>query len=109
MCLRGFSTLHAVTWVAEIGDFTRFASPTGLMSFIGIVPSESSSGQKRRQGAITRTGNEGCRRAVIEAAWQYRLPARVTPHIRKRRGLAAEAQQQRWQGVSCYSAMGGPQ
>jgi hypothetical protein len=54
------------------------------MSFIGIVPSESSSGQKRRQGAITRTGNEGCRRAVIEAAWQYRLPARVTPHIRKR-------------------------
>jgi transposase len=84
MCLRGFSTLHAVTWVAEIGDFTRFAKPTGLMSFIGIVPSESSSGQKRRQGAITRTGNEGCRRAVIEAAWQYRLPARVTPHIRKR-------------------------
>jgi transposase len=84
MCLRGFSTLHAVTWVAEIGDFTRFTSPTGLMSFIGIVPSESSSGQKRRQGAITRTGNEGCRRAVIEAAWQYRLPARVTPHIRKR-------------------------
>ena len=84
MCLRGFSTLHAVTWVAEIGDFTRFASPTGLMSFIGLVPSEDSSGQKRRQGAITKTGNEGCRRAVIEAAWQYRLPARVTPHIRKR-------------------------
>jgi hypothetical protein len=84
MCLRGFSTLHSVTWVAEIGDFTRFASPTGLMAFIGMIPGEASSGLKRRQGGITKTGNEGCRRAVIEAAWQYRLPARVTPHIRKR-------------------------
>ena len=84
MCLRGFSTLHAVTWVAEIGDFTRFASPTGLMAFIGIIPGESSSGLKRRQSGITKTGNEGCRRAVIEAGWQYILPARVTPHIRKR-------------------------
>ena len=54
------------------------------MSYIGITPSEDSSGQRRRQGAITKTGNEACRRAIIEAAWQYRLPARITPHIRKR-------------------------
>ena len=54
------------------------------MSYIGITPSEDSSGLRRRQGGITKTGNEACRRAIIEAAWQYRLPARVTPHIRKR-------------------------
>ena len=84
MCLRGMALINAVTWVAEIGDFTRFDHPSRLMSYIGITPSEDSSGQKRRQGSITRTGNEACRRAAIEAAWQYRLPARVTPHIRKR-------------------------
>ena len=84
MCLRGLALLNAATWVAEIGDFTRFTHPSQLMSYIGITPSEDSSGQKRRQGAITKTGNEACRRAIIEAAWQYRLPARVTTHIRKR-------------------------
>ena len=84
MCLRGLALINAVTWVAEIGDFTRFTHPSQLMSYIGITPSESSSGQKRRQGAITKTGNEACRRAIIEAAWQCRLPARVTPHIRQR-------------------------
>ena len=84
MCLRGLALINAVTWVAEIGDFSRFTHPSQLMSYIGITPSEDSSGQKRRQGAITKTGNEACRRAIIEAAWQYRLPARVTPHIRKR-------------------------
>lgn len=84
MCLRGLALINAVTWVCEIGDFSRFTHPRELMSYIGITPSEDSSGQKRRQGAITKTGNEACRRAIIEAAWQYRLPARVTPHIRKR-------------------------
>lgn len=100
MCLRGMALINAVTWVAEIGDFTRFTHPSQLMSYIGITPSEDSSGQKRRQGAITKTGNEACRRAIIEAAWQYRLPARVTPHIRARHhgqpraviGLAWKAQ-----------------
>jgi transposase len=84
MCLRGMALINSVTWVAEIGDFGRFGHPSQLMSYIGITPSEDSSGLKRRQGSITRTGNEACRRAAIEAAWQYRLPARVTPHIRKR-------------------------
>lgn len=84
MCLRGFALLNAVTWVCEIGDFSRFEHPSQLMSFIGITPSEDSSGQKRRQGGITKAGNDACRRAIIEAAWHYRLPARVTPTIRQR-------------------------
>ena len=84
MCLRGLALLNAATWVCEIGDFSRFTHPRELMSYIGITPSEDSSGERRRQGGITKTGNEACRRAIIEAAWQYRLPARVTPHIRQR-------------------------
>lgn len=84
MCLRGFALINAVTWVAEIADFTRFEHPSQLMSFIGLTPSESSSGQRRQQGSITKAGNAACRRAVVEAAWQYRLPAQVSPTIRAR-------------------------
>lgn len=84
MCLRGMALINAVTWVAEIGDFTRFDHPDRLAAFIGITPSESSSGQRRIQGSITKTGNEACRRAVVEAAWHYRLPAMVSPTIRAR-------------------------
>ena len=84
MCLRGFALLNAVTWVCEIGDFSRFEHPSPLMSFIGITPSEDSSGERRWQGSITKAGNDACRRAIIEAAWHYRLPARVTPTIRAR-------------------------
>ena len=84
MCFRGLAQINAVTWVAEIGDFCRFDHPSQLMAFIGITPSESSSGQRRQQGGITKTGNAACRRAITEAAWQYRLPARVTPTIRTR-------------------------
>ena len=84
LCLRGFALLNAATWVAEIGNFTRFTHPSQLMSYIGITPSEDSSGPRRRQGTITKTGNEAGRRAIIEAAWPYRLSARVTPHLRRR-------------------------
>lgn len=84
MSLRGFALIHAATWVAEIGDFNRFEHPTQLMSFIGITPSEDSSGKRRLQGSITKAGNDACRRAIVEAAWQYRLPARITPGIRAR-------------------------
>ena len=84
MCLRGFALINAVTWVAEIGDFSRFDHPSKLMAYVGITPSEDSSGKRRQQGSITKTGNAACRRAVVEAAWQYRLPARVTPTIRTR-------------------------
>ena len=84
MCLRGLALINAVTWVAEIGEFSRFDHPSKLMAFVGLTPSEDSSGQRRQQGSITKTGNAACRRAVVEAAWQYRLPARVTPTIRAR-------------------------
>jgi hypothetical protein len=81
-CFRGLARIDAITWVAEIDDFTRFDHPSQLVAFIGITPSENSSGQRRQQGAIIKTGNGACRRALIEAAWQYRLPARVTPTVR---------------------------
>ena len=84
MSLRGLALVHAVTWVAEIGNFSRFEHPSQLMSFIGLTPSEDSSGKRRQQGPITKAGNDACRRAAVEAAWQYRQPARVTPIIRLR-------------------------
>lgn len=84
MCLRGMALINAITWVAEIGDFSRFDHPSKLAAFIGITPSEDSSGQRRRLGSITKTGNEACRRAAVEAAWHYRLPAKVSPTIRAR-------------------------
>jgi transposase len=77
MSLRGIDFVSAVTLVAELGDLRRFAHPKQLMSFIGLVPSESSSGPNRTQGSITRTGNSHARRILIEAAWSYRYPARI--------------------------------
>jgi len=71
-CLRGIDTLTAVGLCAEIGDFERFARAEQLMSYVGLVPSESSSGQQRRLGAITKTGSSHARRLLVEAAWHYR-------------------------------------
>lgn len=71
-CLRGVDTLTALGLVAEIGDFTRFDSAQALMSYMGLVPSERSSGQSRRQGSITKTGNSHARRLLVEAAWNAR-------------------------------------
>lgn len=76
--LRGIDVVAAITLVAEIGDFNRFTHPRELMSFLGLVPSEHSSGTSRRQGAITKTGNGHARRVLVEAAWNYRFPARVS-------------------------------
>jgi transposase len=76
-CLRGIDTLSAVGLAAEVGDFTRFARPAQLMSYLGLVPSEYSSGQTRRQGAITKTGSRHARRLLVEAAWHYRRPPRT--------------------------------
>jgi transposase len=77
MCLRGFDFIAAVTIVAELGDLHRFAHPRALMSYLGLVPSEHSSGNTRRQGAITRAGNRHARRILVESAWTYRFPAHV--------------------------------
>ena len=73
-CLRGIDTLTALGLAAEIGDFERFDRPAKLMSFLGLVPSEHSSGDQRRQGAITKSGSEHARRLLVEAAWHYRRP-----------------------------------
>jgi transposase len=84
MSLRGIDFICALTLVAELGDLRRFAHPKQLMSFLGLVPSESSSGQTRTQGHITRTGNTHARRVLIEAAWSYRYPARIGREIQIR-------------------------
>ena len=71
-CLRGVDTLTAVGLCAEVGDFERFARAEQLMSYIGLVPSESTTGQQRRLGSITKTGSGHARRLLVEAAWHYR-------------------------------------
>lgn len=82
--LRGVSLITAVTLVAEVQDFQRFANPRQLMAYLGLVPSEDSSGQRRRQGAITKAGNAAARRALVEVAHLYRHPARVSAVIARR-------------------------
>ena len=76
--LRGMALVAAATLVAELGDSTRFANPRQLMAYLGLVPSEHSSGGMRRQGGITKAGNSAARRMLIEAAWSYRFPARIS-------------------------------
>jgi transposase len=71
-CLRGVDTLSAVGLCAEVGDFTRFARAEQLMSYVGLVPSENTTGQQRRLGSITKTGSAHARRLLVEAAWHYR-------------------------------------
>jgi transposase len=68
----------AITMVAEMGDLTRFEHPSELMKFLGLVPSEYSSGARRQQGAITKTGNTHARRVLVEGAWAYRYPAKIS-------------------------------
>jgi transposase len=83
-CLRGVETLTAVGLCAEVGDFERFAKPGQLMSYVGLVPSESSTGHQRRQGAITKTGSEHARRLLVEAAWHYRKHPKVGKTLSER-------------------------
>ncbi len=75
--LRGLALVAAATLVAELGDITSFANPRQFMAYLGLVPSEHSSGSTRRQGGITKAGNGAARRMLIEAAWSYRFPARI--------------------------------
>ena len=84
MSLRGIALLNATTLVAELGDLHRFASAGQLMSYLGLVPSEDTTGGDRKQGGLTKMGNGFARRALIESAWHYRLPARISPHLQKR-------------------------
>jgi transposase len=84
MALRGCRLITAMTVVAELGDISRFDSPRQLMAFLGLVPSESSSGPRKRRGGITKTGNSHVRRLLIEAAWCYRFPARKSAPLQRR-------------------------
>ena len=78
--LRGVHRTGALTMVAAIGDLSRCDTPRELMTFLGLIPSEDSSGDRRQQGAMTTAGNPHARRALVEGAWAYRYPAKVSRH-----------------------------
>ncbi len=83
-CLRGIGTLTALALAVEIGDWSRFR-PQALGPFLGLTPSEDSSGERRRLGSITKTGNTHARRLLVEAAWQQRRPLRASAPLERRR------------------------
>jgi len=83
-CLRGVDTLTAVGLCAEVGDFTRFGRAEQLMSYLGLVPSENTTGQQRRLGSITKTGSAHARRLLIEAAWHYRPRPNLSKRLTER-------------------------
>ena len=82
--LRGVQVTVAVIPVAELGDLTRFENPRQRMHSLGLTPSEDASGERRRQGGITKTGKTQARRAVVEGAWASRYPAKVSRHLQLR-------------------------
>jgi transposase len=91
-CLRGIDTLSAAGLCSEIGDFERFARAEQLMSYVGLVPSEQTTGQQRRLGAITKTGSGHARRLLVEAAWHYRKRPAIAKALTGRQdGQPAEA------------------
>ena len=88
--LRGIAEISAVTRVAELGQISRFDTARQLMGYSGAVPSEDSSGKRKRQGSITKTGNAHLRRIVVEAAWSYRHRPAIGPGLRKRQQGVSE-------------------
>jgi len=84
-CFHGIDTVSAMTLVTELHDFRRFRRPRELMSYLGLIPSEHSSGGRTQRGGITKTGNGHARRILIECAWHYRHSARVSRTLQKRR------------------------
>jgi transposase len=95
--LRGVQLVTAVILVAELGDFSRFSSAPALMAYLGLVPSEHSSGETKKRGRITRTGNGHVRRVLVESAWAYRFRAAMSWEIRKRNdGVAPAVQAIAW-------------
>ena len=94
MALRGIDRLTATTLVAEVGDLRRFPDAPKLMKYLGVVPSEHSSGPSKVRGGITKTGNGHVRRVLVEAAWTYRHPARKSAVLQRRAEKAPEAVQE---------------
>ena len=95
--LRGIDVVSAIALVAEIGDLGRFAHPRKLMGYLGLVPSERSSGERVARGSITKTGNAHARRLLTEAAWNYRFKARIGYRAQQRQeGLPQEIRDTAW-------------
>jgi len=95
--MRGVAQIVAVTVVAEVGDFSRFANPRQLMAYLGLVPSERSSGGSVRRGGITKAGNALARRVLIEGAWTYRMQTRVSAKLERRlEGVPAPVRDIAW-------------
>jgi len=106
-CLRGIDTLSAVGLCAEIGDFERFAKAEQLMSYVGLVPCESTTGQQRRLGSITKTGSGHARRLLVEAAWHYRPRPRIGQAVADRQdGQPPEAVAVAWSAQRRCTAPG---
>lgn len=96
--LRGVDRIVAVALLAEVGDLRRFPSARCFMSYLGLTPSEHSSGGRRRTGAITKTGNSRLRRLLVESAWTYRHPARDTKHLQRKAADASRyARDRAWE------------
>jgi len=96
-CLRGVDTLTALALVTEIGDFDRFATAEEFMAFVGLVPCERSSGEKRRQGSISKVGNAHVRRLLVESAWHARRRPTVGYELaRRQRGQDAIVLERAW-------------
>jgi transposase len=89
--LRGVAAITAIGLVAEIGDLKRFSHPRKLMGYLGLVPSERSSGQRTSRGSITKTGNAHARRLLTEAAWNYRFKARISREALARQEALSES------------------
>ena len=105
MGLRGFQIVGAMVMVSELGAAWRFSHPRQLMAYLGLVPTENSSGAKRRQGAISKAGNSHARWLLIEAAHHYRLPPKVSKELSTRQqGLCDEIKQCSWKAQTRLNA-----
>lgn len=91
MAMRGIDLTSATTFLAEIGDLSRFRSPRELMAYLGLVPSETSTGHTIKRGPITRAGNRRARRTLVECAWSYQHPPRVSKAKQVRVAAAPQA------------------
>ena len=95
--LRGVQLVSAVTIAAELGEMRRFASAPQLMAYLGLVPSEHSSGGTKKRGGITRTGNQHVRKTLVESAWSYRYKPSMSYEIRRRNeGVSAQVRDIAW-------------
>nr|VFK45938.1 MAG: Transposase IS116/IS110/IS902 family protein [Candidatus Kentron sp. TC] len=90
IALRRIDKISAMVLLGELGDISRFDSPKQLMAYLGLTPSEHGSGKRRRQGAITLTGNSRARRTLVESAWSYRFRARKTMRLKRKAADASE-------------------